>query len=306
MTMKSSKKAPRNRTLTISDEDRKVLSCELQTDVNNLQGIIKGDSFQLSKSLPKQCVDLLILDPPYNLTKTFGKESFSSRSPEQYQFWIESYLTTIIPALKPTASIYVCGDWLSSASLFPALNKHFKIRNRITWEREKGRGSKTNWKNCSEDIWYCTMGDQFKFYPDRVRLRRKVLAPYKDSKGKPKDWVDQGSKKFRDTAPSNLWSDITIPFWSMPENTDHPTQKPEKLIAKLILSSSDEEDLILDPFLGSGTTAVVAKKLKRRYLGFERDFEYCLYALKRLQEASNNSNIQGYQEEVFWERNSCV
>ena len=70
MTMKSSKKAPRNRTLTISDEDREVLSCELQTDVNNLEGVIKGDSFQLSKKLPKQCVDLLILDPPYNLTKT--------------------------------------------------------------------------------------------------------------------------------------------------------------------------------------------------------------------------------------------
>tara|TARA_Y100000589_G_scaffold190481_1_gene180429 strand:+ start:5002 stop:5916 length:915 start_codon:yes stop_codon:yes gene_type:complete len=303
--MKSPTKAPRNRTITISDEDREILSSELRSDCSILEGVVKGDSFELSKKLPTKCVDLLVLDPPYNLTKTFGKESFSSRSPEKYQCWIESYLKIIMPALKPTASIYVCGDWLSSASLFPALDKYFKVRNRITWEREKGRGSKTNWKNCSEDIWYCTMGDEFKFYPERVRLRRKVLAPYKDSEGKPKDWVNKAGKKYRDTAPSNLWSDITIPFWSMPENTNHPTQKPEKLIAKLILSSSDEKDFIFDPFLGSGTTLVVAKKLKRRYLGFEKDLEYCLYALKRLKEATNNSNIQGYQEEVFWERNSC-
>ena len=82
-------------------------------------------------------------------------------------------------------------------------------------------------------------------------------------------------------------------------------QKPEKLIAKLILSSSDEEDLVFDPFLGSGTTAVVAKKLKRRYLGFYKDLEYCLYALKRLEKATTDSSIQGYNHEVFWERNSC-
>ena len=242
--MKSPTKAPRNRTITISDEDREILSSELRSDCSILEGVVKGDSFELSKKLPTKCVDLLVLDPPYNLTKTFGKESFSSRSPEKYQCWIESYLKIIMPALKPTASIYVCGDWLSSASLFPALDKYFKVRNRITWEREKGRGSKTNWKNCSEDIWYCTMGDEFKFYPERVRLRRKVLAPYKDSEGKPKDWVNKAGKKYRDTAPSNLWSDITIPFWSMPENTNHPTQKPEKLIAKLILSSSDEKVFI--------------------------------------------------------------
>ena len=305
MTKKSSNKAPRNRTLSLSNEDRESLLQKLQRDLKSVEGIINGDTFDLSKKLPKNCIDLLILDPPYNLTKTFGKESFSSRSTADYQDWIESYLEIITPALKSTATIYVCGDWLSSASLYPALNKFFKIRNRITWEREKGRASKTNWKNCSEDIWYCTMGDNFKFFPERVRLRRKVLAPYKDSAGKPKDWVDKGNKKFRDTAPSNLWSDITIPFWSMPENTDHPTQKPEKLIAKLILSSSDEEDLVFDPFLGSGTTAVVAKKLKRRYLGFEKDLEYCLYALKRLEKATTDSNIQGYNHEVFWERNSC-
>ena len=90
----------------------------------------------------------------------------------------------------------------------------------------------------------------------------------------------------------------------MPENTPHPTQKPEKLYAKLILASSKPGDRIFDPFLGSGTAAVVAKKLDRRYCGIEANTEYCLWAAKRLQQADHNQSIQGYEDGVFWERNS--
>ena len=97
---------------------------------------------------------------------------------------------------------------------------------------------------------------------DMVKLRRKVVAPYKIN-GQPKDWSKEKDGNYRLTYPSNIWTDISIPFWSMPENTDHPTQKPEKLIAELILASSKEGDFVFDPFLGSGTTAVVAKKPRR-------------------------------------------
>lgn len=90
----------------------------------------------------------------------------------------------------------------------------------------------------------------------------------------------------------------------MPENTDHPTQKPEKLLAKLILASTNPGDLVLDPFLGSGTTSVVAKKLGRRYIGIELDAYYCCLAEKRLALAEEDSSIQGYQDGVFWERNT--
>jgi len=113
-----------------------------------------------------------------------------------------------------------------------------------------------------------------------------------------------GANAFRITYPSNLWTDITIPFWSMPENTDHPTQKPEKLLAKIILASSNKGDFIFDPFLGSGTTAVVAKKLERNYSGIEIDKEFCCIAQKRLELAENDNSIQGYYNNVFWERNS--
>jgi site-specific DNA-methyltransferase (adenine-specific) len=91
----------------------------------------------------------------------------------------------------------------------------------------------------------------------------------------------------------------------MPENTDHPTQKPEKLLAKIILASSKPGDVVFDPFLGSGTTSVVAKKLGRRFVGIEKDETYCLLAEKRLEMADHDKSIQGFAQGVFWERNSA-
>ena len=116
--------------------------------------------------------------------------------------------------------------------------------------------------------------------------------------------VAQGHHGAEGCDGTNFWDDITIPYWSMPENTDHPTQKPEKLIAKLILASSTKDAMVFDPFLGSGTTAVVAKKLGRKYCGIEMNEEYCLWALKRMALAENDDTIQGYTDGVFWERNT--
>jgi site-specific DNA-methyltransferase (adenine-specific) len=142
-----------------------------------------------------------------------------------------------------------------------------------------------------------------KYNIDNVKILRPVIAPYRDSKGIPKDWFEQDQKKMRLTHPSNIWTDISIPFWSMSENTNHPTQKPEKLIAKLILASSDEGDVVFDPFLGSGTTAVVAKKLKRQFIGIEKEKEYVATALKRLEFAEKHPQIQGFEDGVFKPRN---
>jgi len=139
---------------------------------------------------------------------------------------------------------------------------------------------------------------------DAVKLKRRVLAPYRNATGAPKDWDQTQAGKFRVTHPSNLWTDVSVPFWSMPENTDHPTQKPEKLMAKLVLASSHPEDVVLDPFLGSGTTSVVAQKLGRRYIGIEIDPDYCCLAEKRLALAKEHPHIQGYDGSYFWERNS--
>ena len=306
--MSIKERAPRNRTITLTDADRRDLRRGLLTSESPLEcpvdSTILGDCIDVAVRLPKGTVDLLVLDPPYNLNKRFGDNTFSKRPVDEYTGWLGTMLDTLLPLVKPTGTVYICGDWHTSASIFEAASSRLRIRNRITWEREKGRGAKSNWKNSSEDIWFCTVGDVFTFNVDAVKLRRKVIAPYRNSDGSPKDWAETHDGNFRDTHPSNMWTDITIPFWSMPENTDHPTQKSEKLLAKLILASTNRGDLVLDPFLGSGTTSVVASKLGRHYLGIEAVEEYALLAEWRLRHAEQERGIQGYAEGVFWERNT--
>lgn len=304
-------KAPRNRTLVLTEEDKIRYSKKIfalpegakAEDVINKT--INQDLFEVAPLLPSEFVDLLIVDPPYNLNKSFNGKSFKKTSLDEYEYYTKSWLEKIIHTLKPNASVYVCSDWETSLSIYKVLREFFTVRNRITWEREKGRGANANWKNCSEDIWFCTNSEDYFFNAEAVKLKRKVIAPYREN-GKPKDWNEEEEGNFRLTSPSNLWTDISIPFWSMPENTDHPTQKPEKLIAKLILASSKESDVVFDPFLGSGTTSVTAKKLKRRYLGVELNTEYACLAEKRLELAEQDKTIQGYSGGFFWERNTLA
>ena len=312
MTEKSCKhKAPRNRTLQVSEAEIAQLREKLirlsapvqKAEIENTT--IQQNAMEALDYFPQHCVDLVFADPPYNLTKTFHSTRFKAIDSDAYEAWLDSWVKKVVRVLKPQASFYLCGDWRSSSAIFRVMEKYFTLQNRITFEREKGRGAKQNWKNASEDIWFCTLSDAYHFDVDAVKLKRKVLAPYK-ANGQPKDWAAEAQGNYRITHPSNLWTDITIPFWSMPENTEHPTQKPEKLLAKILLASTKENDLVLDPFLGSGTTSVVAKKLGRKYIGIEIEEIYCCWAEKRLALAEKEKTIQGYVDGVFWERNAKV
>ncbi len=303
-------RAGRNRTLTctpdeISNLSKMLLTLDRSVNILDIDGkIINQDIFEAAKYLPNSFVDLLVLDPPYNLSKNYNGHLFKEKEKAEYAKWFEGVLGILLPLLKDNATVYVCSDWKTSMIIAPILVNVFHIQNRITWEREKGRGAKKNWKNNTEDIWFCTKSKEYYFNVDAVKLKKRVIAPYRTADGKPKDWVESNSGNYRLTHPSNIWTDISVPFWSMPENTDHPTQKPEKLIAKLILASSKEGDFVFDPFLGSGTTAVVAKKLNRRFSGVEFNEEYCCWAQKRVLNAALDNSIQGYGDGVFWERNT--
>ena len=303
-------RANRNRTITLNRAETDRYSKDLihiskPVEIGALcNKIVNQDIFDVLGFLPAGFVDLLILDPPYNLTKTFTSTTFRKKSIAEYAEWLENLLVKLLPTLKRTASVYVCSEWCSSTAVHLVLDKLLKVRNRITWEREKGRGAKRNWKNASEDIWFATVSDDYVFNVDNLKLKRRVLAPYTDTNGVPKDWQETSAGQFRLTHPSNLWNDITVPFWSMPENTDHPTQKPEKLLAKLILASTKRGNLVFDPFIGVGSSIVTTKKLDRNFLGVEIDTEYCLLAAKRLGLAELDRTIQGYQDGVFWERNT--
>ena len=304
-------KAPKNKTIDLSVEEgaeylARCIRVEAPAALNEvLDRTILGDCLAVLPMLPRGFADLLIADPPYNLDKDFHGSRFSRMDDAAYAAYTARWLDLALPLLKPDGSVYVCCDWRSSAVISRVLESRLHVRNRITWQREKGRGAKKNWKNAMEDIWFATASEKYYFDPDAVKQRRRVIAPYREN-GQPKDWEETSDGRFRTTCPSNFWDDISVPFWSMPENTDHPTQKPEKLIAKLILASSKEGDMVFDPFLGSGTTAVVAKKLHRNYCGVELNLDYCLLAAKRLLLADQDRSIQGYADGVFWERNSSL
>ena len=302
-------KASRNKTIDISVEEGKLYLSRCAkvsravTDISDiLDKTILGDTFKVCPRLPEKSVDLIVADPPYNLRKTYGNTTFSKKNAQEYEDFTRKWLSAVKPLLRDNGSIYVCCDWESSLIIGKVLDELFTIRNRITWQREKGRGARVNWKNGMEDIWFATNSDKYTFNLNAVKIRRKVLAPYRVD-GRPKDWEESEDGNYRDTCPSNFWDDITVPFWSMPENTAHPTQKPEKLIAKIILASSDEGDTVFDPFAGSGTTLTVAKKLNRRYIGIEKEKQYCIWSEYRLQMADTDKEIQGLKNGVFLERN---
>lgn len=310
--MKEKERAANNRTLMLEPQEIEGLRNRLLTEKNIsaesdiVNRTLNGDILKMLEFVPDNFADLIIIDPPYNLSKNFNGMKFASRSQENYDEYLSEWFPLVCKKLKSNGSLYMCGDWKCTSSLQRAIEKELTVLNRITWQREKGRGAKSNWKNGMEDIWFAVKNPyDYYFDVEAVKMKRKVLAPYK-ADGKPKDWNEETDGKFRITYPSNFWDDISVPFWSMPENTDHPTQKPEKLYAKLILASSRPGDIVFDPFLGSGTASVVAKKLGRRFCGIEQNEEYCLWAEKRLLLAETDKSIQGYSDGVFWERNSGI
>lgn len=307
MEEKEKVRAGRNRTIVLTEEDKIRLSSRIvKSQSDYIDKTINEDLLKALPLLPDEFADLIIIDPPYNLTKNFGGKVFNERNDSAYEDYLNSWFPSVCKKLKPNGSLYMCGDWKCTSAMQRVIEKELTILNRITWQREKGRGAKANWKNGMEDIWFAVKNPkEYYFNLEAVKIKRRVIAPYRED-GKPKDWTETDDGNFRLTCPSNFWDDISVPFWSMPENTDHPTQKPEKLYAKLILASSKPGDIVFDPFLGSGTTSVVAKKLDRHWCGIELSEEYSLLAEKRLEMADEDKSIQGYKDGVFWERNSSA
>ena len=298
-------RASMNRTITLTNDEKTQLKEKINFEYKNIDSIICGDFDQINDSIQDNSVDLILLDPPYNLTKKYGENTFKAMSDTEYIEYVLSIFKKCLKKLKPTGTMYVCGDWKTSYLQRRALeycedDMLCEVINRITWARDKGRGSEKNWKNNIEDIYMVVKSkDNYTFNINNVKMRKTVLAPYKDKNGNNKDWQDDGEGAYRMTHPSNVWFDITVPFWSMSENTDHPTQKSEKLYAKLILASSDEGDLVYEPFGGVCTGSVTAKKLNRKFISVERELDYCLLGQKRLDLADVNKNIQGYEDGIF-------
>lgn len=259
--------------------------------------IIKKSCFDSKKYIENNSVDMFFCDPPYNI---LGGQEWDSqwKTNDDFYLWTKKWMQLMYDQLKIKGTAYVCISWQHSHRFHLLLEDiGFNIINRITWKRDKGRGSNTNWKSMHEDIFFVSKSKKYNFNIDKVKIEKKVIAPYKDENGNPKDWwVNDKGEKVRLTYPGNLWEDFSVPFWSSKEVRSyaktkrtpnnflqkHPTQKPKELVKRCILASSNENDLIVDYFLGSGTTLIASKELKRNCIGFEVDDNYCKIINQRL------------------------
>lgn len=262
---------PRNRTLILTEEDYKrynhfyTLRENKEISIDEIRNkVVLGDGIKGMMCLPDNSIDLVFADPPYyKVDKDFGNGTLKILTKEKYAKWLEKWLKEAARLLKKTGAIYVCCGWESSELTQEILEKYFIVKNRIIWRREKGRGALKNWKENMEDIWFAVKSKDYTFNINAVKIKKEIIAPYRHGGkgGKPKGWIEVNGERYRWTHPGNIWIDMVVPFWSMAENTPHPTQKPEKLLERIILASSNKDDLVLDPFLGAGTAVVVAKKL---------------------------------------------
>ena len=184
-------KAERNKTIDFPLEEGKeyldrCIVLDTEKDFSNIVNkTILGDTLQSIKYIPNNSIDLIIADPPYNLDKDFGGNKFKRMSYDEYEEYTEKWLLAILPLMKENASIYICCDWQSSGPIEKVLRKHLTVRNRITWQREKGRGAQTNWKNGKVkniDLWKQLLLNLLHYRPDHILQNKPATVQINSQK----------------------------------------------------------------------------------------------------------------------------
>lgn len=228
-----------------------------------------GNAIEELTALPESSVDLIVADPPYNLGKDYGNNK-DLKAWHEYEEFTKQWLTQSVRVLKPTGSIYVFMGVRFISTLFRMMEDDFKLvfNGWITWHYTQGMGRKRGFSPRHEDILYFTKSEDFTFNLDGVRIPQKYYRERNNMQG---------------ANPGDVWQFSHVHYCSA-EREQHPTQKPEALMARMILASSNEGDLVLDPFVGSGTTCRVASVLKRRWLGFDLNPEYIAMSEHRVKQ----------------------
>lgn len=238
--------------------------------------IYQGDCLEIMPTLADKSVDMILCDPPYGINYREWDKI------DDFIPFTERWVSECFRILKDNGSFYSFMEWSHVSEFKLLLDKFGTIRNWITWHRTKGRGSKSNYKSMKEEILYYAKGSDFTW--NETKMLKKHVFPYvKD--GLPRGWfTDEDGVKCRWTGLGNVWF-YTVPFWKMPEYVGHPAQKPVMMYERMILSSTNEGDTILDPFAGSGTTAVACINLNREFILIEKDPDYFAIIKKRIREA---------------------
>lgn len=250
--------------------------------------LYQGDSIDWLKALESQSVDLIFADPPYNIKKA-DWDNFENQ--EQYIDWSLQWISETSRILKPTGTLYICGFSEILADLKHPASKYFKGCRWLIWHYKNKANLGRDWGRSHESIIHFRKSAGIKLNVDDVRIPYGAhTLKYPSHPQAETSAYGKGSAKKRDNWTPNPKGAkpkdvIEIPTTcnGMGETTPHPTQKPEELLRKFVLASSNEGDLVIDPFSGSGTTTVVAEQLNRRWMGCDLNIEYNNWAVKRIE-----------------------
>lgn len=252
-----------------------------------LNKIFNEDILEGIKRIPDSSIDLVVADPPYCLGKDYGNDS-DKLNPRDYLEWSRKWIDAVLPKIKNTGSFYVFLTWRHSPEIFSYIKTKLVMINEIIWDRRVPSmgGTTRKFSSVHDNIGFFVKSQKYYFNLDAVRI------PYDEETKKlrtrsifvGKKWLEVGYN------PKDVWSTARIHFED-PEREDHPTQKPLEVIQRIIKVSSPECGIVLDPFMGSGTTAIACLNFKRSYIGFEINPEYCKNIEKRIQKIKSNGPI---------------
>jgi len=242
-----------------------------------LNKIICGDSLEVMKNIPDNSIDLIFTDPPYNEKYNYRSIGFTDYRDDYYDF-IEKCFIEMKRILKNTGSIYFKHSSRQIHQILPLMNKYFFYRNLIVWLNNSQAHPDNNYDSYYEPLFFYTKSDDYVFNK-RAEFRKKP----------PNYWSGEG-KEFVGLL-NNMWYDIprivagcvkTKEGMRDGNLKEHPCSMPVALARRAILVSTNENDIVLDPFIGSGTTAVACKMLNRKYIGIELNADFCEIAGRKI------------------------
>jgi DNA modification methylase len=226
-----------------------------------------GDCLNELRKLESNSVDLIVADPPYNLGKDYGN-NHDLKGFRDYLEFTEAWLSEAKRVLKPTGSVYTFMGVRFISYLYDIMDQRLGMffNSWIVWHYTQGMGRKIGFSPRHEDILFFTKTEDFQFNLESIRIPQKYFRARNNMSG---------------ANPGDVW-EFSHVHYSNPEREDHPTQKPEALIARIVLASSPEGGLVVDPFSGSGTTLRVCQQLNRNCIGFELNPDYVEMTKRRL------------------------
>jgi site-specific DNA-methyltransferase (adenine-specific) len=240
--------------------------------------LFNEDFFGAVARVPDASVDLVVADPPYGLGKDYGNDSDRLNGAAYLEF-SRRWADAVIPKLKPRGSLYVFLTWQYSPEVFSYLKTRLLMINEIIWDRKVPSmgGSTRKFSSVHDTIGLFAVSRDYYFDLDSVRIAYDPVTKKARTRSifVGKKWLEVGYN------PKDVWS-VTRLHRQDREREDHPTQKPLDVVERMVLASSPRGGLVLDPFMGSGTTAVAALKHGRRFIGFELNRGYFATAQRRI------------------------